>query len=777
MYIGKLNDRIGELQCVVTKKNLRKAPAIAENGNPFVGERLCVKWTELLASGVDLHVRAPGFDMLSTVVVYLGMDSAPGSVSVYTENKERLLDRYSGETGKGVAERVIELHIEEAVEAFVIELEAEFSDIVIENIEIYGASFDGERLFPTPSRYVPGEGSIAVAALDTYSADCSEAERAAEILAGKLEIAMTPAADAKVRFARCGEIAANAYALEVTSCGVNLRASDLKGFVQGVETLVKLAADGEIPACTVHDEPFMGFRGVHLYLPAEDQMDFAKSLIRNVLSPMGYNTIIFELAGAMQYESHPEINAAFELANAKHAAGEWPVLPHGTVGGGKVVRKPFIRDIVAYARSYGIDVIPEIQSLGHVQFMTLAHPEIAERPADAPVYEDTDERLADVPPIDFYAHCACPSNPKTYQILFEMIDEIVDTFEPREYVHMGHDEVYQIGVCPVCKDKDPADLYAGDVLRIHEYLAAKGLKMMIWADMLQPDSPYKTVSAISRLPKDIFMLDFIWYFHPAKDIEDNLLAQGFEVGYGNMYSSHFPRYESRIRKAGVRGAEVSAWVPTAEKDLAREGKLYDFLYSGQMLWSAGYTGHARYAYDRVVAGLIPSLRERLKGVKYPSREKDSEAEVLADNSPFDPAAPCGCSLEVDGCWRSLVIEHAAESPCGRIPWVDLDVIGHYAVTYADGVREMIPVTYAGNVSCWNRRHNQPFTHMYYRHNGYSAAWETDGAETRTPDGRLATLYCFEWINPRPGTVICRIEYVPAEDAETGVVVHRVVGIR
>ena len=134
MYIGKLNEKIKDIRLNVTKKNLAKAPAIAVNGNPFKGECLSVSWMELLASGVDLHVTIPKVDMLSTVVIYLGEKSAPGCISVYTEGTKRLLDRYSGETGKGVSERVIELHVEAAVNSFVIELDAEFSDIIIENV-------------------------------------------------------------------------------------------------------------------------------------------------------------------------------------------------------------------------------------------------------------------------------------------------------------------------------------------------------------------------------------------------------------------------------------------------------------------------------------------------------------------------------------------------------------------------------------------------------------------------------------------------------------------
>ena len=52
----------------------------------------------------------------------------------------------------------------------------------------------------------------------------------------------------------------------------------------GGETLLKLFRDGSFPVCTVEDAPFVPFRGVHLYLPAPDQINFTKRLPRGAYS-------------------------------------------------------------------------------------------------------------------------------------------------------------------------------------------------------------------------------------------------------------------------------------------------------------------------------------------------------------------------------------------------------------------------------------------------------------------------------------------------------------
>ena len=777
MYIGKLNNKITSHEWSVARSDNGKAPALKESGDPLCGNTLSIKWNELAPAALDLHIRIPRGLWIDTAVLRFGARSQPLSVSLFTAGKELLLDSYRGETGQAITKKEIALHAEGEYEELTVSVYADLSDVIIESLDLYGADLSGERLFPTPARFdLTGDGSLSIADYDTVSADCIEGEKAAAILAQKLTekagICLRPAREGKISLIHRADIAANGYDLITDSRRIVIEASDLRGFVQGSETLIKLISSGNIPHCRIEDAPFCEFRGVHLFIPAPDRMDYTKRLIKYILSPMGYNFIIMELAGAMRYHSHPEINEAFLEANRRADAGEWPPFPHGSVGGKQIVEHEDIRDLVDYARSYGIEIIPEIQSLGHVQFMTLAHPEIAERPIDAPVFEATDERFADVPPKDFYAHCFCPSNPRSYEILFDLMEEVIDVFRPAKYVHMGHDEIYQIGVCPVCSKRDPADLLAEDIKRLHDYLAERGLSMMIWADMLQPVTKYKTPPAISRIPKDILMLDFIWYFHVDKDIEDNLLNEGFEVLMGNMYSSHYPRYESRIRKAGMRGAQVSTWVQTDENSLAREGKLYDFLYSAQMMWSDSYTHHARYAYDKVIADILPHLREQMKQVRYPSLTAHIKSPIYDGGSI--PTVTEG-AIAVDGAFDSLIIDHTLLRERHRVPWERLETLGHYVFTYSDGRAERMPVTYAGNVSHCQRRHHQPFTHQYYRHNGYTTAWETDGIEEYSEKGECITLYRIEWINPHPRVPLVDVKYCPA-DKESDLFVRRLTGI-
>jgi hexosaminidase len=562
-----------------------------------------------------------------------------------------------------------------------------------------------------------------------------------------------------------------------------------------------------IKQCTIVDYPRMGMRGIHLGLPPREEIGFFRRLVRYLFVPMRLNTIFLEFAGGMRYDRHPEINEAWVNANKKGEAKEWPLIEHGDMdAGGRFLEKSEVAELVEYARSYGLEVIPEVQTLSHVQYITVAHPDIAEFDPDVRREHDLDLRDADKLPSEFYYHSYCPSMEKSYKIAFDLIDEIVEVVKPKEFVHMGHDEVYQIGICPRCKGKDPADLYAEHVTRMHDYLAKKGLRMMIWSDMLQPDTSYKTPPAISRIPKDIVMLDFIWYFHPEKDLEDNLLKHGFKVIAGNMYSSHYTRYESRIVKPGMIGAQISTWCRIDEYTLAREGKMFDIVYSANMMWTAAYNSQSRYTYEKIIRDMTPRLRSQLHGKKYPTQylNKTSVPLKLPEAKHAVPAElihalPCLSSYEINNVLfdfssvsevvsqleikvqdklDSVVFLQASAENEARIPWKSLRKVGQYFIKYEDGTEAVVPIEYGGNIGAWDRRYAAPMLPGYYRHNGYISTYYSDPyIQAKSFTGKDVTVYGYEWLNPYKDKKIASIICMATNDTDAAIILFSASGIK
>lgn len=749
-------------------------------GNPAKGGTAFVKWDVVRNGEVYFEFNFGECVFLDRAEVALGEKSNLKRISLKKDNKT--LYSHNAETGKTITLKNVILEAGVSAEKVELVFESDFSDVEVLSVKFYGAVLDEKDIFPTPDLVTFGGETVPAEVFDSFSSDSDAGREAGRILCEKFEeitgVAMSESDEGRVRFATDESISKQGFKVCVAKDGAVISACDKRGFVMGVETFIKLCEKGVVHIADIVDTPAYPFRGVHLFLPSEKGMDFAKRLVKYVISPMGYNSIIIEIAGGMKFESHPEINEAVINANKMHAEGKWPMFPHAGVAEGGCVEKDIIRDFIDYIRSFGIDVIPEIQSLGHVQFMTLAHPEIAE-------IEETEKELnidtrdEDARPETFYKHSYCPSNPKSYEILFDLIDEIVEVFKPDEYVHMGHDEVYQIGVCPVCKKRDAAQLYYEDVMKIHDYLAKKGLKMMIWSDMIQPVSHYATRPAIDMLPKDIMMLDFVWYFHLDKDIEDNLLNKGYTVAIGNLYSSHYPRFESRIRKNGMVGGQISAWVTTCESSLQREGKLYDFLLTAQMLWSDSYRREYTLCYDKMIKAVMPKLRENLKGIKYPSLADGAIFETIAvSDIDFPPkeTAKQSVSIDIDGEYKSLVFCHTELKKLTRLPWQDYDVTGKYVLEYSDGSNEEIKITNNGNIGYWNRRQNEPLLHPLYRHTGYTSTYCSDSDEFKTANGENVCIYKYEHILPE-GKTLTNVKLVRSDEYDTDIFLAKLVGVK
>ena len=191
-----------------------------------------------------------------------------------------------------------------------------------------------------------------------------------------------------------------------------------------------------------------------------------------------YNAVIIEVGGAMEYKRHPEINAAWvefckEVSVSPEAAQDiqnkmyyWMKDSiHFDNGNGAFISQDEMRDLIAYCREREIDVYPEVPTLSHSDYIVRAHRDLNERAEDN--YPDT----------------YCPSNPKTYEIVFDILDEVIDVFGS-DYINIGHDEFYTAAKCPLCKDKSPSELYVNDIKKISEYLEKKGIKSIIWADKL-----------------------------------------------------------------------------------------------------------------------------------------------------------------------------------------------------------------------------------------------------------------------------------------------------
>lgn len=635
-----------------------------------------------------------------------------------------------------------------------------------------------------------------------------------------LVIALDPAAAP----APAVDVKPEGFLLDVTEDRISIT-GDEQGLRHGIEcVLQQLIMDGRVRAGRFVEEPRHRFRGVHLPLPGPSQLEYFRRLVRWLVVPSRFNTVIVEIAGGMEFRSHPEINEVWRTEHDRALAGERKMPGHFTmVAPGETLSQDETRDLVVWMKSLGLDVVPEIQSLSHVQYLTLAHPEIAEIAGEVDNTAAVDLFDADQPAAKDPS-CYCPSNPRSYELIDDLIAEIIDVFEPEHHVHLGHDEVYELGVCPTCRSKDVAQLFADDLGHLIDTVSRVSrhpVRPMIWSDMVQPDATYRAAAALDQLPDDLLMLDFIWYFDRERDIEHHLLAAGHEVAVGNLYASHFPRWEARSAQPGMIGGQVSTWVSTEDAILAREGKFFDFPMVAVMLWSDRYHRHHHRSLSMRIATWLTDLRSRLTGQVWTTGaggvdllvspvgdglgRPDSDPvlaaltlragagvsvhEARGELSPYEIghaiAVPASDADHSDGATATLAVPagiseihllHALTRPVARTTWQELLEVGRYVVSDDRGEIAVQPITGGGTAGHLFTRYASPLQTSYYRHQGWTATYSSDPVQLgQTDDGRDLCLYRTVLSLPALLTAEARLQVQIDADAGTALVLAAAVG--
>lgn len=167
-----------------------------------------------------------------------------------------------------------------------------------------------------------------------------------------------------------------AYTIKITPDGVTLTAPTEQGLYWATRTLLQLTENSEdgisLPVGTITDSPAFGMRGFMIdcgrkYIP----MDYLYALV-NTMSYYKMNTLAVHLNdnGFPRYYDNDwsKTQAAFRL--------ESETFPGLTARDGSYTKREF-RDFIAYAKSKGVEIIPEIDVPAHSLAFTRFKPEIA----------------------------------------------------------------------------------------------------------------------------------------------------------------------------------------------------------------------------------------------------------------------------------------------------------------------------------------------------------------------------------------------------------------
>jgi hypothetical protein len=347
-----------------------------------------------------------------------------------------------------------------------------------------------------------------------------------------------------------------AYRLSIAPDRIEVLARSSAGLRWGVETLRQLMDDrGRVPACTVEDAPCLSLRGVLLdvsrgKVPSPDTL---REII-DLCARTKQNVLMLYTEHTFRFRRHPKIGAQDSPLDAET-----------------------MRELDAYAAARCVDLIPCLQSLGHMSHI-LEHDE----------YSHLDETS--------HGWTLSPAEPGSYELLRDLYDEYLPNFRSG-WLNANCDEPWDL-----CRGKSktreeqlgPGGVYLEHIGRLKELAAANGKRTMLWGDVVHTHP-----ERIPEIDRDLVLLDW-WYeaefdFDRVKIFADNDIE--FLVCPGtSSWNCLFPRIETSNRnierwaaagrRHGAKGLLNTDWGDNGHCNL-QGNSWFGYAYGAAQAWSGG----------------------------------------------------------------------------------------------------------------------------------------------------------------------------------------------
>lgn len=141
-----------------------------------------------------------------------------------------------------------------------------------------------------------------------------------------------------------------------------------------------------------------------------------------------------------------------------------------------------IMSILDKASSLELEVIPLVQTFGHLEFVLKT------------------KEFQHLREVDQYPAAICPSKNESFELVTQIIDQVMALHKDKaRWLHIGADEVFHMGMCSKCRMKDREDLFLDHITRVASYVASKyNVRPIMWDDMLR-NIPLQKLKRLSGL--------------------------------------------------------------------------------------------------------------------------------------------------------------------------------------------------------------------------------------------------------------------------------------
>jgi hypothetical protein len=360
------------------------------------------------------------------------------------------------------------------------------------------------------------------------------------------------------------------YVLNVNADGVIVAGQTAAGTFYGLQTLKQLVrgvgADAFIAGVAIVDWPAMRWRAVSddISRGPIPTVEYVKRQLRT--------EAMYKLNMHSFYMEHVFASESNPLTGPPAGAALTP---------------DEIKELVAYARRYHIELVPEQQTFGHLHKVLRLEE-----------YSD----LAEVP----YGDVLSPQQADTYKLIADWYKEL-DALFPGQFFHIGADETFELGEGQSreqVKAKGVGAVYFAHLQRVRELLQPFHRRLMFWGDIAlnHPD-------LLKDVPRDMIVMNWAYgarddYKARIKPFKDAGLEQFVCPGVQN-WNQIFPNEDAAVKnianfvrdgqEAGALGMMNTSWDDDGETLF--EDTWYGMLLGAAAAWQPAPLDAAQFDRD------------------------------------------------------------------------------------------------------------------------------------------------------------------------------------
>ena len=398
------------------------------------------------------------------------------------------------------------------------------------------------------------------------------------------------------------------YELNVSKNDITIKSKHAKGAFYAVQSLIQLLPlpsdlnSFKIPCLRIKDQPQFTYRGMHLDVGRHFfSVDFIKKYI-DLMARLKMNTFHWHLTEdqgwRIEIKKYPKLQeiAAFRKETLIGHYNDQPHQFDGKPYGGFYTQEQ-IKEVVAYAKTRQVTIIPEIEMPGHSQAAIAAYPELG----------CSGEQVEVATKWGVFDEVYCPKE-STFKFLEDVIDEVVALF-PGKYIHIGGDEAPKTNWknCEYCQKlikkeglKDEHGLQSYFIARMEKYINSKGKQIIGWDEILEGGlAPNATVMSwrgtsgavqAAKEGHDVILTpgSHCYFDHYQSENENEPLAIGGFLPLEKVY--HFnpiPEELSEEESKYVLGAQGNVWTEYMQTEKQVEYMAFPRAIAlSEVLWSS-----------------------------------------------------------------------------------------------------------------------------------------------------------------------------------------------